>query len=338
MQSVRGSNTVKTLIWAGLSPSTRKGYQTAIRSYEYFTKNQGVTTWPATVELLEEWTANRLMGSTTPMQGQVKPDTMASYLSAIRSWHVDHEFSLAPFEAPRIRLLLQGGKSFFPSAKAVRLPITKDILTALTSQISPDNINDLNLDAAFKVAWAGFMRLGELTYTHAEKIHSSFRDLHLTRSDITFSEHDQYVTLRLKKSKTDVNHTGALIMLAKTQDPTCPVTALRALFTRDPQPAYAPLFSHDNKSFTRRYVIAQLRSRLSAIGVSSTNYSGHSFWKGAAQHASNNGMLEEDIQKLGRWSGESFRLYYVTSAQMLYNLNMNFQTGRPVALPRATTA
>lgn len=41
-----------------------------------------------------------------PMQGQVKPDTMASYLSALRSWHVDHEFSLAPFETPRMKLML----------------------------------------------------------------------------------------------------------------------------------------------------------------------------------------------------------------------------------------
>lgn len=46
-------------------------------------------------------------------------------------------------------------------------------------------------------------------------------------------------------------------------------------------------------------------------------------------------MLDENIQKLGRWSSESFRLYFTTSAQTLYNLNMNFQTGRPVALPQA---
>ncbi len=46
-------------------------------------------------------------------------------------------------------------------------------------------------------------------------------------------------------------------------------------------------------------------------------------------------MLDEDIQKLGRWTSASFRLYFVASTQTLYNLNMNFQTGRPVALPTA---
>lgn len=79
------------------------------------------------------------MGSTIAMQRQVQPDIMASYLSAIRPWNVDHEFSLARLEAPRIKLLLQGGKPFFPSTKAIRLPITKDILTTLTS-IPPDSI------------------------------------------------------------------------------------------------------------------------------------------------------------------------------------------------------
>ena len=32
--------------------------------------------------------------------------------------------------------------------------------------------------------------------------------LHLTRSDVSFSEFDQYVTLRLKHSKTDTQHCG----------------------------------------------------------------------------------------------------------------------------------
>lgn len=296
MQSVRGSHSVKSLLWAGLSPNTRKGYQSAIRSYEYYTKYIDTTTWPATTQSLEEWAAGRLMGSSITKQGQVKPDTVASYLSALGSWHIDHEYSTSPFESP---LLLAGGRSFFPSTKSLRLPIRKDILQILTST-PPHNLDDLNLETAFKVAWAGFVRLGELTYTAGEKASPSFKELHLTRSDITFSERDQYATLRLKRSKTDTNHTGVLIMLAATKYSTCPVTALRSLFTHDPQLPHAPLFSFNNVSFSRQYVVDNLRARLLAKGVSSLGFSGHSFRRGAAQHASDNGMLDEDIQKLGR--------------------------------------
>lgn len=297
MNSVRGSNVVKRLIWAGLCPNTRKGfYQTAIKSYVYYTKFMGVTTWPATKEVLENWIANRFMGSAMSMQRKIEPDTVASYLSALRSWHVDHEYSLAPFETPRIKLLLQGGKSFFPSITATRLPITQVILTALTSfQIG--NKNDLNLDTAFKVAWAGFLRLGELTYTDLDRSkNTSFKDLHLTRLDVRISEHNQYATLRLKRSKTDTNHTRVLIMLAATHNQNCPVDALQNLFSHDPQPPDSPLFRFHNASFSQRRVAEQLRARLSMLDIPSGKYSRHSFRKGAAQHAADNGMLDEDIQ------------------------------------------
>lgn len=39
----------------GLSLRTRRGYQSAIGSFEYYTKYIGVTTWPATTFILEEW-------------------------------------------------------------------------------------------------------------------------------------------------------------------------------------------------------------------------------------------------------------------------------------------
>lgn len=160
-----------------------------------------------------------------------------------------------------MRLLLQGGTAFSPAVKVSRLPITKDILHTITSQALAD-INELNLHTALKVAWAGFMRLREITYTVAEKNRPSFKDLHLTRSDITFSENDQYATLRLKRSKTDTNHSGVLIMLAATNSFSCPARALRTLFTHDPQPPSSPIFACNNSSFTRRYIIEQLRARL----------------------------------------------------------------------------
>lgn len=197
------------------------------------------------------------------------------------------------------------------------------------------SINKLNIYAAFKIAWAGFMQLGELFYTEAEKQSAFFKDLHLIRSDVTFSESDQYATLRLKQSKTDVHHTGVLIMLAATNSLCCLVHALCCLFTHNPQSPSSCFFTYNYTFFTRRYVVEQLRQRLEAAHISSTGYSVHSFRRGAAQHASDNGMLDENIQKLGQWSSKSFRLYFTTSAQTLYNLNINFQMGHPVALPRA---
>ncbi len=86
------------------------------------------------------------------------------------------------------------------------------------------------------------MRMGELTYTAAEAKKATFSEIGLTRSDISFEEGGQYATLRLKQSKTDIEHTGVQIILAATVEPTCPVAALRALFIQDSRPPNAPLF------------------------------------------------------------------------------------------------
>lgn len=133
---------------------------------------------------------------------------------------------------------------------------------------------DLNIDTAFKVAWAGFMRIRELTYTAVEKNKPSFKDPYFTRADITFSEQDQYAMLRLKQSKTDTSHIGNLIMLAATRNFTCPVTALCSLFTLDVQPSPVPLFAINNSSFSRQYVVDRLRAKLLMMGVLSLGFSG----------------------------------------------------------------
>ncbi len=149
---------------------------------------------------------------------------------------------LEVFNTLRLAWIIKGGRTLFPSVKLTRLPITKNILEKITAQPTK-SLEDWNIDAAFKIAWARFLRLGEITYMASElKKKSTFVETHATRSDILFAEGDQYAMLRLKQSKTDVDHSGVQIMFAATGKSTCPVAALRKLFQTDPQPANAPLF------------------------------------------------------------------------------------------------
>ena len=145
------------------------------------------------------------------------------------------------------------------------------------------------------MAWAGFLRLGEITYTGTELKKASFSVTRVTRSDISFSEVNQYAVPRLKQSKTDTEHTGVQLVLAATGEKTCPVAALACLYTLDPQPANAPLFRLSSGAFSRFSVVTALKKRLSLAGLEQADYSGHSFRKGAAQHAADHGMLDEMI-------------------------------------------
>ena len=124
----------------------------------------------------------------------------------------------------------------------------------------------------------------------------------------------EYAILRLKRSKTDYDHKGVEIVLAATHDKICPVAALQQLFQVDKQPPTAPLFQSGTGAFSYDYFVDTLRKRLRIIGDPHTDrYSGHSFRRGAAQHAADNGILDGDIQRLGRWSSDAFKLYFNTS-------------------------
>jgi hypothetical protein len=115
------------------------------------------------------------------------------------------------------------------------------------------------------------------------------------------------MTLRLKRSKTDKDHNGTTITIAATNDDLCPVAAMRRLFEDDPQPPHAPLFTWGGKAFTASKVRKLLDQRVKAAGFTN-QFTGHSFRKGAAQQAMNNGMSDQDIQRLGRWDSDAYKL------------------------------
>ncbi len=47
-------------------------------------------------------------------------------------------------------------------------------------------------------------------------------------------------------------------------------------------------------------------------------------------------MLDESIQRLGRWTSNAFKLYFTTTPETLFDLNLSFQKGMPLAVLRAT--
>ena len=185
------------------------------------------------------------------------------------------------------------------------------------------------------MAWAGFLRLDEMTYTSTDLKKALFSRTRVTKSDVSFAEGNQYQLLRVKQSKTDTKHTEVQIILAAAGEKTCPVAALSPLHTLNPQHPDTHLFRLSSGAFSRHSVISNLKKRISLLSLSQSDYSSHSFHKSAALHARDHGMLDEMIQRLGRWTSNAFCSYSTTSPESLYNLNLSFQKGMPLAVPRA---
>ena len=201
------------------------------------------------------------------------------------------------------------------------------------SSLSTAQRNDLNIAVAACIAFAGFLRVGEFTYSAADLRNGhTFTATKLTRSDIRFSLTLDHALLTLKRSKTDRNHEGVSIVLAATNDVACPVEALSKLFLHDQQPASAPLFALSSGTFTLSAFQTAVISKLNHAGIDSAGIKGHSFRKGAAQHTYNAGIRNDQIQALGRWSSEAFRLYFTTPTSVLYAWNRQFQTGQPTPI------
>lgn len=193
------------------------------------------------------------------------------------------------------------------------------------------------------MAWSGFLRCGEFTVPNGAKFNPS---IHLSRSSIQFIpsfDNPAHVHLSLPASKTDPFRTGVTILIARAPpgSSTCPVSALLHLYTINPKPLDAPLFSDAiGSALERNTFISLLKSRLAAINLDESQYSGHSFRRGAATSAASAGYSDFEIQLLGRWRSDAYKLYIDTPADRTLHLSSRlhlalapFPAPDPLALP-----
>jgi hypothetical protein len=193
-----------------------------------------------------------------------------------------------------------------------KLPITLDILMRL-GLVAGDlsNIDNAIFDAAKNLAWAGFLRCGEFTVADRAKFDAA---VHLTRSSVRFFEERgiEYMELTIPASKTDPFRGGVTVVIAAAPNSpsTCPVRAMKHLFTIHPLPPTAPLFAKaDSSPLRRSEFIRTLKARITDIGLDQSGYSGHSFRRGAATAAAIAGYADFEIQLLGRWRSDAYKLY-----------------------------
>ncbi len=266
--------------------------------------------------MLASWTSN--LGDR-----RLHVKTIKAYLTGVRSTHVDMGFDdLHVFHHPMLQRIIAGIRRMRgePGVKE-RRPITRDLLLLMLADIDKTSRLGANLHAAFCLAFAGFLRIGEFTYSNADRNDPEFANWFLTRRSVAFYE--DHVELSLPASKTDPFRQGVTILVAGADDDACPVASLQNLFERFPSPRHAPLFDMGT-GFSRQWVTQMLRNILAALGIAG-NYSGHSFRRGAATSARDAGLTEDRIMLLGRWRSDSYKLYIETHPQHILAASRRLQ-------------
>ena len=227
----------------------------------------------------------------------------------MRSAHVDIGYkALGVFHHPQLKRIIAGSRRLRGEAGTQeRHPITKDLLLRILSHLDQNTQSGATLYAAFCLAFAAFLRIGEFTYTARDLQAEDFGDWFLTRRSVRL--HEDHLELTLPASKTDPFRRGVTLTVAASGDEACAVKALHHLFRWETS-SDSPLFQIEG-AFTRTAVTNHLRQILTSLGVQG-HYSGHSFRRGAATSAREAGLSSDEIQLLGRWKSDAYRLYIVT--------------------------
>jgi hypothetical protein len=230
-----------------------------------------------------------------------------------------------------------GGCYFGDRVRNPVAPITLEVLWRLIAVSQPNtSLASANLDAAIKLAFSGFMRAGEFT-VKGNKFEAFNRSEHLTQGSNQFfpsRDNPSHISVTFPTSKTDPFCKGVTIFISTVNAPTCAVKALQALFVHDPRPPDAPLFCNEDGSLLHHSAFGEgLQSLLMTAGFDAIRFSGHSFRCGAASSAAAAGFTKFEIQQLGRWRSNAYKLYIDVSHPHLLNLSARLHWAIPAAPP-----
>lgn len=200
--------------------------------------------------------------------------------------------------------------------------ITRQILIQLLNHFDEKSLFGATLRAAYALAFAVFLRCGEFTYIAGQAVSSGFEQWHLIRNFIDIQADRMMISF--PASKTDLFRRGITLTVTAVDDNACAVKAMKNLFTRFLRPPNAPLFHQQHGAFTREYVVSNLKPSMRVLGHEG-NYSGHSFRRGAATSVKEAGLSDSDIQILGRWKSDAYRLYIDILLTHILEISRKFQ-------------
>ncbi|VDI64285.1 Hypothetical predicted protein [Mytilus galloprovincialis] len=238
--------------------------------------------------------------------------TIKLYLAGIRHNYLRIEHPDPLSNCARLECILRGIKKSQNNVKQKRLPITSQILKQLCCMLQQGVFSpfvDLMLQCSFNLAFFGFLRCGEFTYS--SKI---ARQDTLLIQNIDFDLNFQNFTVHLNSSKCDPFREGINITIFEN-DIFSPVDLMRRYIQVRKNHGARPdsyLFVNDeynNAPLSRDTFIARLRESLFRLGYNDSKFCGHSFRIGAATSAAAAGVEDHIIQTLGRWSSDCYIRY-----------------------------
>ena len=219
---------------------------------------------------------------------------------------------------PLLKSMLAGMKrSLSQKPKlAPRLPIMNTQLRIIQKHLrTASSTHDKRmLWCACLFSFFGFMRVSELA---APGPHTYNNITTLMYKNVKI--YPNFVLAHIGASKTDQEHAGTEITLARNNSLLCPVRAAEK-YTHSRIDTTGPFFQYE----TGRYLTAKsLNAFIHSVLPNSNKgkYSSHSFRIGAATTAAQHGYSKHAIQMMGRWKSNCYKSYIKPSTKMILKLS-----------------
>ena len=231
------------MLGQSIASSTRATYSSGVKRYLDFCFAHRLASPdnplpPPTEETLVYFVAT--------LQGHVQYQTIKLYLAAVNNFYIDHNQHVSTNNMLQLRRILKGIKRSAGTKQRIRRPMTISILSQISASLRPSFSDDLDTVmhwAAFTLAFFGFLRVNEFTYSSppAEKPFLAFNDANFT-PNIT---NPTSILLTIKQSKTDPFRQGTTLTISKSHSPVCAVNALREYL----------YFNEIQRTFTNLYLL-----------------------------------------------------------------------------------
>ena len=285
----------------GLAQGTWQNKVSHLRQYITFTTYYGVPDFPVHLGILLRFIA--LLG-----RGSCAYRSATNLISSIKWFaHLLDPPSVKTFEAVLVSVSLRGLKAQLSRPVRQKLPFTIHHLCKFYNNLSLSNVKHLACWCAILLAFFGCFRLSNLVPASKNR----FDPLkHLRRDDIKFEE--DVVLVFYKWSKTNQNSSKVIwVPICSVADKRFDIKSfLLRLFETVKAPKAAPLFSFSKENFHSRASLVRLLDLcVFEAGLSLTDYSWHSFRRGAAVFAFELGLADSAVQLLGDWSSPAFKNY-----------------------------
>lgn len=278
------------------APSTIRNYDSAWRAFVAWCSARALSPLPATPETVANYLVDRSKDHAAA--------TITVDRAAIRA---GHEFAtlVSPTESPKVLLVCRGIRRAIGTNQRGKAALVGEDLAKLIDTL-PSTLSGVRDRALLLVGFAGAFRRSELVGLLAE--------------DLAFGRSDAFVSLVMRRSKTDQEGRGLEKAIHAIGGDYCPVGALRAwldassvregaIFRR-----LTPGGEVSEEPLSDSYVAKLVKRLAERAGLDPSLYAGHSLRAGFVTDAAERGFTIPEIQDQTKHKSVDVLLNYVRRA------------------------